>query len=207
MFSVTVPGSLDVAPSAPCTHPDIITTKDVEGNLVPDDIGTSVSEDEDHSVLLPHQPDCVFQSKVQGLSCVCGLGQPAQVLHCPGHRDKHTLSSLLTRKRFTRKRQKPDKANVWSAPVIMEVINAICPGSLFKVGDAVNVDSQLHDFLCLCSAVLDNAHPGVVTCKLDRDAFNGDLTFLDGFCTQTPFKLSASHPHRLITSRLEEERH
>lgn len=127
-FSVTVPGSLDVAPSAPCTHPDIITTKDVEGNLVPDDIGTSVSEDEDHSVLLPHQPDCVFQSKVQGLSCVCGLGQPAQVLHCPGHRDKHTLSSLLTRKRVTgvclqRKRRKPDKANVWSAPVIMEVIN------------------------------------------------------------------------------------
>lgn len=82
----------------PCTHPDIITTKDVEGNPVPDDIGTSVSEDEDHSVLLPHQPDCVFQSKIQGLSCVCGLGQPAQVLHCPGHRDKHTL---LTRQRFT----------------------------------------------------------------------------------------------------------
>lgn len=71
----------------------------------------------------------------------------------------------------------------------------ICPDSLFKVGDAVCVDSQLHDFLCLCAAVLDNAHPGVITCKLGRDALHSDLTFLAGFCLQTPLKLSASHPH------------
>lgn len=49
--------------------------------------------------------------------------------------------------------------------------------SLFKVGDAVNVDPQLHDFLCLCAAVLDDAHPGVVTCKLERAALPEELTF------------------------------
>lgn len=73
------------------THPEVFTTEHVEGNRVPVGIGTSVGEDEDHAVLLPHQPDGVFQGEVEGLSCVRGLSQPAQVLHCPGHKDKHTL--------------------------------------------------------------------------------------------------------------------
>lgn len=48
--------------------------------------------------------------------------------------------------------------------------------SLLKVGEAVNVDPQLHDFLRPSSAVLDHAHPGVVTCKLERAALPYELT-------------------------------
>lgn len=91
MFCVPVPDSLGAAPEASRTHPDVVTAEDIEGNLVPDNIGTSVGENEDHAVLLPHQLDGVFQSKLEGLSCVCGLGQPAQVFHRPGHKDKHQL--------------------------------------------------------------------------------------------------------------------
>lgn len=67
------------------THPDVFTTEDVEGNLVPGNIRTSIGENESDSVLLLHQLDRVGQSKLQGLACVCGLSQPAQVSHCPVH--------------------------------------------------------------------------------------------------------------------------
>lgn len=73
------------------THPDVVPAEDIEGNAVPIGIGTSVGEDQDHAVLLPHQLDGVFQGKLQGLACVRGLGQPAQVFHRPGRRDKRAL--------------------------------------------------------------------------------------------------------------------
>lgn len=73
------------------THSDVVPAKDVEGNLVPIGVGTPVGEDQDHAVLLSHQPDGVLQGKLQGLARVRGLGQPAQVFHRPGRRDKRTL--------------------------------------------------------------------------------------------------------------------
>lgn len=86
-----VPHALAAAPQVPRTHPDVVAAKDIEGNLVPGNIGTSVGEDEDHAVLLSHQLDCVFQGKLEGLSCVRGLSQPAQVFHRPAHKHKHSL--------------------------------------------------------------------------------------------------------------------
>lgn len=117
-----------MAPEVSRTHPDVVTAKDIEGNLVPDNIGTSVGENEDHAVLLSHQLDGVFQGKLEGLSCVCGLSQPAQVFHCPAHKDKHTLIIFWTEMihpllwapkdcfPFQRTRQKPDEANREKAP-------------------------------------------------------------------------------------------
>lgn len=67
-----------------------------------------------------------------------------------------------------------DKANLQNCSCVTRGVIRIRQGSaafvmnsLFKVGDAVNVASKCHSLLRLCSAVLDNAHPGVVTCKLE----------------------------------------
>lgn len=68
-----------------CTHSDVFTTKYIKGNLIPGNIRASISENKNNSVLFPHHLDCVLQSKVKGLACVCGLSQPAQVSDCPGH--------------------------------------------------------------------------------------------------------------------------
>lgn len=81
-----------------CTHPDVFTTEDVEGNRVPLNIGTSVSENENDAVLLPHQLDCVGQSKLKGLACVCGLSQPTHVSHCPVHTHGQTHCNYFFKK-------------------------------------------------------------------------------------------------------------
>lgn len=69
--------------------------------------------------------------------------------------------------------------------------------SLFEVGQAVNVDPQLHDLLRLCSAVLDHAHPRVVTCKLQRAAsspLGGDMYANSTF--QGPTHTDQQQSHR-----------
>lgn len=40
--------------------------------------------------------------------------------------------------------------------------------SLFKVGEPGDVDSQLDNLLGLMSTVLDDTHPGLISCKLER---------------------------------------
>ena len=47
--------------------------------------------------------------------------------------------------------------------------------SLLKVDEAVNVASQLDDFLGLRSTVLHHAQPGLLICELERKAGHGDL--------------------------------
>lgn len=83
--------------------------------------------------------------------------------------------------------------------------------SLFKVGEAPNVASQLDDFLGSRSTVLDYAHPGLITCKLERKALHGDPVFwLMCYVYKLALcsvNISAPHPSYLIISKLEEESH
>lgn len=74
------------------THPEALITEYVEGNLVPDDIRTSVCENDNDFVLVRHQADCVGQSKIKGLACVCGLSQPPQVPHFPVHKHRNVMT-------------------------------------------------------------------------------------------------------------------
>lgn len=93
-----VPDSVGVAPGVSSTHPDVVAAEDVEGDLVPDDVGAPVGENQHHAVLLPHQLDGVLQREVEGLSRVRGLSQPAQVFHRPGTRKTNTDLSSFRRK-------------------------------------------------------------------------------------------------------------
>lgn len=68
---------------ADVTHPDVFTAQDVEGDVVTANVRASIGENQNHSVLLPHQLDGVGQCVLQGLASVRGLSQPAQVSHSP----------------------------------------------------------------------------------------------------------------------------
>lgn len=170
---------MGVAPEVSSTHPDVVAAEDIEGDLVPDDVGASVGENQHHAVLLPHQLDGVFQGELEGLSRVSGLSQPAQVFHRPGTPRQTPTYHLLGGNEslgwalkvcFPFPRQNPDKAKSSRVTRGLVIVGrnwaAFHLNSLFKVGDAVDVDPQLHHLLRLGPAVLDHAHPGVVTCKL-----------------------------------------
>lgn len=67
--------------------------------------------------------------------------------------------------------------------------------SLFKVGEAADVASQLHHLLRFGATVLDDAHPGLIGCKLERKAFASDSVFWFGCaCVLSPVNISMSHP-------------
>lgn len=67
--------------------------------------------------------------------------------------------------------------------------------SLFKFGEGLDVDAQLDTFLGLRSTVLDNAHSGLITCKLERKT----VCFAVCVCyvyshVFSSVNISASHP-------------
>lgn len=69
--------------------------------------------------------------------------------------------SLLNHHYSNQSQRKPEEARGRRGSVCMHV------NSLFKFGEAQSV-AQLDDFLGLRSTVLDYAHPGLITCKLER---------------------------------------
>lgn len=87
---------------------------------------------------------------------------------------------------------------------------AVHLNSLFKVGEAVDVDPQLHHLLRLGPAVLDHAHPGVVTCELkeQRCLMNSAFSVYKLLSTlQAPTHADEIHPaqrSRVTGGRLKE---